>query len=142
MSKNVKLTPKQEKFCQCIVSGMSGKDSYMTAYNTKASEQVIFNESTKLLKRDDITQRIKELRKPLENHYQNIAINEREKQIKFILERIELCKEKDDEQSIIRYTEMLNKIYALYKDTENEQKTDNSVNNLDTATLIALSGAS
>lgn len=139
MSK-LKLTPKQEKFCQCIVSGMSGKDSYISAYNTKASEQVIFNESTKLLKRDDITQRIKELRQPLENHYQNIAINERQQQIDFIKERIAICKEKEDEQSIIRYTDMLNKIYSCYKDSETEEKTDQTVNSLDTATLIKLSG--
>ena len=138
----VKLTPKQEKFCQCIVSGMSGKDSYISAYNTKASDQVIFNESTKLLKRDDITNRIKELRKPLENHYQNISINERQKQIEFIKERIQICKDKDDEQSIIRYTDMLNKIYNCYKDNETEQKTDQTVNALPTETLIKLSGAS
>ena len=138
----IKLTPKQEKFCQYIVSGMSGKESYIKAYNTKATEQVIFNESSKLLKRDDITQRIKELRKPLENHYQNIAQNERQKQIDFILERIELCKQKDDEQSIIRYTDMLNKILALYKEQENEQKTDNKVNKLDTTTLIKLADIS
>ncbi len=141
MSK-LKLTPKQEKFCQCIVSGMSGKDSYISAYNTKASEQVIFNESTKLLKRDDITARIKELRKPLENHYQNIAINERQQQIDFIKERIEICKVKEDEQSIIRYTDMLNKIYSCYKDTETEEKTDQTIKDIDTATLIKLSGAS
>ena len=140
MSKNVKLTPKQEKFCQCIVSGMSGKDSYITAYNTKASDQTIYTESLKLLKRDDITARIKELRIPIENHQQNIAINERQKQINFILERIELCKQKDDEQSIIRYTDMLNKLLQLYKDTEQEQTQDNSIKNMDTATLIKLSG--
>lgn len=136
----VKLTPKQEKFCQCIVSGMSAKDSYISAYNTKASDQVIFNESCKLLKRDDITDRIKELRKPLENHYQNIAISERQQQIDFIKERIEICKAKEDEQSIIRYTDMLNKIYGSYRDTDTEEKTDQTVNNLDTATLIKLSG--
>ena len=140
MSK-LKLTPKQEKFCQCIVSGMSGKDSYISAYNTKASEQVIFNESTKLLKRDDITQRIKELRQPLENHYQNIAINERQQQIDFIKERIAICKDKEDEQSIIRYTDMLNKIYNCYKDNETEEKPETTVNNLDNATLIKLAGS-
>ena len=134
----VKLTPKQEKFCQCIVSGMDGINSYMAAYDTKASRQVMYNESNKLLMRDDITERIKELRKPLENHIYNTQQNDRKKQIDFILDRIELCKQKDDEQSIIRYTDMLNKILALYKEQENEQKTDNKVNNLDTGTLLKL----
>ena len=67
---------------------MSAKDSYISAYNTKASDQVIFNESCKLLKRDDITDRITELRKPLENHYQNIAISERQQQIDFIKDEL------------------------------------------------------
>lgn len=138
----LKLTPKQEKFCQCIVSGMSGKDSYKTAYNTKASENTIYCESNKLLMRDDITERIKELRKPIENQINNSAINAREKQIKAIQERIEICKAKEDENSLIRYYDMLNKIYALYKETETEKKTESTVNNLDMDTLIKLSGVS
>ena len=136
------LTPKQEKFCECIVAGMSGKDSYITAYNTKASEQTIYTEAMKLLKRDDITARIKELRKPIENHSQNTAINERQKQIYEIKERIQICKDKEDEQSLIRYYDMLNKIYALYKDTEQDTKQDTKVNNLDTGTLIKLADIS
>jgi hypothetical protein len=140
MGKTVKLTPKQEKFCQCIVSGMDGKSSYIAAYDTKASDQTIYTESLKLLKRDDITARIKELRIPIENHQQNIAINERQQQIDFIKERIQICKDKEDEQSIIRYTDMLNKIYSCYKDNEQEEKQENTVSQLDAATLKKLSG--
>jgi len=120
---------------------MSGKDSYKTAYDTKASEQVIYNESNKLLMCDDITARIKELRKPLENHSQNTAINARKEQIDFIKQRIEICKAKDDEQSIIRYTDMLNKINNLYKDTETDTKQDNTLQQLDISTLKALTTA-
>ena len=95
-------------------------------------------ESTKLLKRDDITGYIQELYKPIKNTIANEEINNRKKQIEEIQDRIRICKEKEDEQSLIRYYDMLNKIYSLYKDTEQEQKTDNKVNNLDTSTLIKL----
>lgn len=135
------LTPKQEKFCRCIVSGMTGKDSYIAAYDTKATEQVIRNEANKLLQRDDITERIAELSKPLQNHARNTAISARQQQINFILERIELCKQKDDEQSIIRYTDMLNKINALYKETEPEQKPENQIASIDLNTLKKLTEA-
>lgn len=135
------LTPKQEKFCQCIVSGMSGKDSYLTAYDTTANDNTVYNEAKKLLQRDDITARITELRKPLENHARNTAINARQQQIDFINERIAICQAKEDEASIIRYTDMLNKINALYKDNEPEQKQENSVVKLDMDTLKKLSGA-
>jgi hypothetical protein len=135
------LTPKQEKFCQCIVSGKDGITSYMTAYNC-TSKHAASIESTKLLKRDDITERIAEISKPVINLVQNTTISARQRQIDEILERISICKQKDDETSIIRYMDMLNKIYALYKDSETEQKQDNSINNLDMNTLKKLSGVS
>ena len=135
------LTPKQEKFCQCIASGKDGITSYMTAYdcNSKHAANI---ESTKLMKRDDITERITEIRKPILNLVQNKVISEREKQIREIQERIEICKQKEDETSLIRYYDMLNKIYALYKETEQEQKTESTVNNLDINALKRLSGVS
>ena len=136
------LTPKQEHFCRCIVSGMTGKDSYIQAYDTKANDNTIRNEANKLLMRDDITERIAELSKPLQNHARNTAISAKQQQIDFILERIEICKAKEDEQSIIRYTDMLNKINALYKDTEPEQKAESQIVNIDTDMLKKLTSAS
>lgn len=135
------LTIKQENFCNYIANGNNGTDSYMLAYdcNSRHSANI---ESTKLLKRDDITERIKELRKPILNLYTNKSISEREKQIEYIKKRIALCEEKDDEQSIIRYVDQLNKIMALYKETEQEQKPETIVNNIDLDTLKRLSGAS
>ena len=138
----VKLTPKQEKFCQCIVAGMSGKDSYISAYDTKGNDKTVNRESQKLLMRDDITERITELRKPLVNHALNVAQNERQKQIEFINERIEICKEREDEQSIIRYTDMKNRLLALYKDSEQEHKQDTNINKLDADTLKKIANIS
>ena len=135
------LTPKQEKFCQNIVSGMDNITSYMSAYDCQ-SRNAANTESNKLLMRDDITERIMEIRKPVINLIQNKQISEREKQIKEIKQRIEICKQKEDEQSLIRYYDMLNKIYSLYKESDTEQKPESSVNNLDISTLKRLSGIS
>lgn len=108
------LTPKQEKFCQCIVSGMSAKDSYKTAYNTQASEQVIYNESAKILAREDVTKRIEELRKPLENHARTTALTEREKKRSILWERIQVCINNNDDAAVARYMDILNKMDAEY----------------------------
>ena len=133
------LTVKQDNFCNYIALGKEQRESYMLAYdcNSKRAASV---ESTKLLKRDDITERIKELRKPIINLEQNRIISEREKQIEEIKERIEICKQKEDETSLIRYYDMLNKIYSLYREVETEKTPDQAVNNLDVETLKKLSG--
>ena len=136
------LTEKQERFCRCIVSGMSGKDSYMTAYESNCKPDTAYVEATRLLSRDDIQARLADLRKPLEEEAQTKALTARDEQIAFIRERIAICKQKEDEQSIIRYTDMLNKINALYKDTDEAKQEQNTVVNLDMDTLKKLSGAS
>lgn len=136
------LTPKQEKFCQCIVSGMSGKDSYLSAYDTNGNVTNAYVEANKLLLREDIQKKIFALRKPLEQAAQLKTLSARDNQIKEIQERITICKQKEDEQSLIRYYDMLNKIYALYKETDTEQKPESTVNNLDINALKRLSGVS
>jgi phage terminase small subunit len=135
------LTEKQKNFCRNIVSGMNNAEAYIQAYNSKAQLQTAYNEAYKLMLKDDIQAYIKHLSKPLEEVTQITTLNARQEQINFIKERIDICKAKDDEQSIIRYTEILNKLYGLYKDTEQEEKQENTVNTLDTATLIKLSGS-
>jgi phage terminase small subunit len=134
------LTGKQREFCKCIVEGKTNIDSYMTAYNC-TNYNTANVESTKLLKRDDITAYIQELYKPIKNTIANTEINERKKQIQEIKDRIEICKQKDDETSLIRYYDMLNKIYGCYKETDQETKQENTIDTLDTATLIKLSGS-
>jgi hypothetical protein len=133
------LTVKQQNFCKNIVAGMSNKDAYITAYDFNGKDNTAYTEAYKLLLRDDIQKYIETLNKPIEKAYQTSIISERQKQIKEIQERIAICKEKEDEQSLIRYYDMLNKIYGVYKDTEQEQKTESTVNNLDTDTLKRLS---
>lgn len=135
----LKLTPKQEKFCKNIVSGMDGKAAYVSAYDAEnMNDNTIYREANKLLTRDDITARIKELNKPLENYAINTAISVRKERVNFILERIEICKLKEDENSIIRYTDMLNKIDNLYKEEINGIKPENTLANMDTSTLEKL----
>lgn len=136
------LTEKQETFCRNIVSGMSGKDSYLNAYNAKCVPQVAYNEASKLLLREDIQKRIADMRKPLEQAAQLSTLNAREKHIAEIRERIEICKQKEDEASLIRYYDQLAKIFSLYRDTEQTETQQSTVNNLDISTLKRLSGAS
>jgi len=60
------LTPKQEKFAQCIADGMSQADAYRTAFdagNMKA--ETIYSKASVLMADGKVTARVSELRERL-----------------------------------------------------------------------------
>lgn len=132
------LTPKQENFCRLVASGKDYTTAYLTAYDWNGSNAGAALEGTKLANKPEVQEKIKALLKPMEIAIQKDNVNARKQQIDFIQERIAICREKEDEQSIIRYTDMLNKLYSLYKETEQEKEQDQTVNNLDTNILRKL----
>ena len=129
------LTPKQEKFCECIVGGMSGKDAYITAYNSSGSDQNAYNESSKLLAREDIQERLKVLRKPLEEHVRTTIISEREKKRAWLWNMIENANNDSDR---IRAMDILNKMDSEYINIQRIEKDETPISELDTNKLIEL----
>lgn len=129
------LTPKQERFCQCIVSGMSGKDSYYAAYNNNSNPNTAYNEALKLLNRDDIQGRIKELRKPLEIQAQTNAITETERIKAILWEEIDNARAQQDHAAIARYTDQLNKLNNAYKDVGTQVDNTTGLDNIDNDVL-------
>lgn len=134
------LTPKQEYFCRLVASGKDYTTAYLTAYDWNGSKAGAANEGLILANKPEIQEKIATLIKPMEIAAQKESVNARKEQIEYIKQRIALCEQREDEQSIIRYTDMLNKINALYKETEQETKPESTVNNLDISTLKRLSG--
>ncbi|MHB1098115.1 MAG: terminase small subunit [Burkholderiales bacterium] len=62
----MKLTPKQEKFCQEIVKGKSQSDAYRKAYATKGmKDKQVHEEACKLKSNPKISQRIEAIRGPV-----------------------------------------------------------------------------
>ena len=132
------LTPKQERFCQCVASGMSYKDAYINAYDTNGKDTTVYTESGKLAIREDIQARIKTLQKPIETAAKIQGLNAREERINFIMERIKRCEEKEDETSLIRWNDQLCKLLSLYRDTDDNKENDNTLTNLDTSILAKI----
>lgn len=62
-----KLTAKQEKFIQNVVSGMSQRKAYRDAYKNKMTDKQVDEEACKLFNSPKISQRYKELIKELED---------------------------------------------------------------------------
>jgi hypothetical protein len=132
------LTPKQEKFCQCVVSGMSYVDSYREAYDTD-SDKAAYIESSKLMARDDIQERVKALLKPIEQSTITTVISERDKKRKIIWERIDYCIASGNDNAVARYMDILNKMDSEYLNINiNKDDTTGVLDTLDTETLKAL----
>ena len=133
------LTSKQELFCKNIVSGMSGKDSYIAAYQNKSNDNTAYKESMKLLARTDIQDRIKELRKPLELHAQTKALSEYDRIKSLLWDRIEKCIESGDDAAISRHVEIINKMNHTYININKDISEDKTnIENLDNTTLLKL----
>ena len=57
------LTPKQEKFAQSIVEGMSQADAYRSAYSTKRmADKTIWENASRLMADGKVRARVQELR--------------------------------------------------------------------------------
>lgn len=61
------LTPKQERFIQNIVSGMSQREAYKEAYNAKYKDEAIDSKACNLFNQDKVQIRYKELMYQLED---------------------------------------------------------------------------
>lgn len=135
------LTEKQEAFCRNIISGMNGKESYIAAYNSKGSDQNAYNEASKLMLRDDIQERLKVLRKPLEEIAATKALTETERIKQILWEELENARTQQDHTAIARYTDQLNKLNNAYKDNSIPEDSESNISNLDTSKLIKLVGS-
>lgn len=137
------LTPKQEKFCQCIVSGMTGKDSYIAAYDTNCSDQVAYNESSKLLLREDIQARLEVIRKPLVKAVQATALTEREKIKAILWERLQKAIDREDDAVIVKITDQINRMNSEYTNVNiNLEDKTSDIKNIDTTLLEKLAKSS
>jgi phage terminase small subunit len=57
------LTPKQEKFVQGLIQGMSQADAYRSAYSTKnMSDKTIYEAASRLVADSNVSARLQELR--------------------------------------------------------------------------------
>lgn len=131
------LTPKQEKFCQCVVSGMSYKDSYLAAYDC-SSDNAAYVEGSKLALREDIQERITALQKPIREALGTKALTETERIKAILWEELENARQQQDHTAVARYADQINKLNGAYKDTSAPETTENEIQSFDTDKLLRL----
>ena len=63
---DIKLTAKQEAFCQAIADGMTQADAYRTAYSAgKMTDKTIWNRASELMADGEVAGRVAELKQAL-----------------------------------------------------------------------------
>jgi len=77
------LTPKQEKFAQCVADGMSQADAYRNSFSCEKSKpETIQNNASILMKNSEVSARVSSIRSSLAEK----ALWTREDSVKALLE--------------------------------------------------------
>lgn len=103
------LTQKMRDFCHAYVRTNDCAKAYFEAYDC-TSDGTARREGSILLRRNDVTEYIKEINQPVVNKINN----EREKKRRLLWKAIERCEAKEDEAGMARFMDILNKMDAEY----------------------------
>ena len=118
------LTPKQEKFCQGVISGKTASESYRDSYNAKGmKDSSIWTESSKLMSNTKVSQRIQQGIKRKNDYAVTSAISLRQ----FIMEQLqaEATDTNNNESARIRALELLGKVSEVALFTERVESITN-----------------
>jgi len=118
------LTPKQEKFCQGVISGKTASESYRDAYSVEnMKDSSIWTEASKLMSNPKVSQRIQQGIKRKNDYAITSAISLRQ----FIMEQLqaEATDTNNNESARIRALELLGKVSEVALFTERVESITN-----------------
>ena len=127
--KRVKLTPKQQHFCELLVYGLdddgkplSQSEAYRRSYSTKGSDKVVWVESCKLAANPKVAAMINRLRQQREVATQASGLSERD----YIFKHLRAIIEDENEASAsrVKSLELLGKHHSLWTDTVQVKQTN------------------
>lgn len=139
------LTDKENVFCLAVADGHTQFEAYQLAYDVKTDNRASIDAmASRLAAKPEVRQRIAELRKRQEDIAVYTDINDKERRIRLIWDRIAVCVERGDDASIARYTEQLAKLNGDYvnvtKDISDDKKPLGGLKDADLAALLASMG--
>jgi phage terminase small subunit len=125
----IKLTPKQEKFCQEYVTTNSKTAAYRAAYNTaNMKDETVNNKAYQLSNRDDIRARISQLKEKDAKKYE-ITKDFIVKELLWVIENAKYS-EKIDFNAINKASDTLNKMFGHNAPEKVEHSGELNINTL------------
>ena len=139
------LTDKENTFCLAVADGKTQFEAYQIAYDTQTENRAsIDTMASRLAAKPEIQARISQLRKRQEDIAVYTDINDKERRIRLIWDRIAVCVERQDDAAVARYLDQLAKLNGDYinvtKDISEDKKPLNGLSDADLAKLIASAG--
>jgi phage terminase small subunit len=104
------MTPKQEKFAQCIADGMNQADAYRAAYDaSNMKDSSIYVNASKLLSDTKVAQRVKELKEQLSSK----ALWTRADSVRALQNAISIAENKDNAAGLVAAIKELNAMHGF-----------------------------
>lgn len=110
------LTPKQEKFVQCVADGMSQSDAYRTAYDCKPTTkpETIQAHASRLMADGKVSARLKEIRAALESR----SLWSREMSVKALIDAYKMAKINGQSTGMTSAVKELNAMHGYNEPTK------------------------
>lgn len=124
------LTPKQEKFAQCVADGMTQADAYRSAFDVgpKTKNETIWDSASKLMADPLVSHRVAELREQLSAK----ALWTREMSVRAL---VEVLSRPDKQTDVIAAVKELNAMHGFNAPQKLEVKNDVTVKTVDPSKL-------
>lgn len=110
------LTDKEEIFATAVADGYTQHDAYVMAYKPSTIKQNSIDVmASRVANKPDVKARIQEFIDRKAGTYAYNDLLDKNKRINLIYERIQYCIDNKDENNVVKYIDMLNKLAGDYK---------------------------
>ncbi len=104
------MTPKQEKFAQCIADGMNQADAYRAAYDAeKMKPESIYSKASELMADGKVASRVRELKEQLSSK----ALWTRQDSVKALETAMSIAKDKENAAGLVAAVKELNAMHGF-----------------------------
>jgi phage terminase small subunit len=104
------MTPKQEKFAQCIADGMNQADAYRAAYDAeKMKPESIYSKASELMADGKVSSRVQELKKQLSSK----ALWTRADSVRALETAMRIAQDKDNAAGLVAAVKELNAMHGF-----------------------------
>jgi hypothetical protein len=105
------MTPKQEKFAQCVADGMSQADAYRTAFDVKPTTkpETIQDSASKLMTHPEVSHRVRELKEQLSSK----ALWTRADSVRALETAMRIAQDKENAAGLVAAIKELNAMHGF-----------------------------